>query len=380
VIEGLPPLAALQSATLNPAKMLNATDSLGTVAAGKLADLVLLDANPLADITHTTMIRAVVANGRYFDRAALDQLLAAVQPQVKPAPLLPPAPTPARAPAVPVAALVGTWVKSTGKDTLSIRADGTFRWGANTFNRWGLNGFPVIGRYKRWNYFRGDTLSLWKNGRCVGPNVPISSCLSLTNQSTCPGPEHRESARGECLRGVPGYLLALKDRQLTLTALEGTSRKWVQGTYTRVETPSPSVPAVRLADLVGTWRGKNKVTLSLRADSTFCFASGDGCTADSTYTRWNYLRGDTLAFQKNGACFDGTRFCRVVDGTIYRYPCWDGSTETWGPLTTGKCQKGEPGYQITLQDRQLTLTVLEGTNDAKMQGTYTRVDASPPAP
>jgi len=75
VAEGLSPLNALRSATLNPAKMLRATDSLGTVAAGKLADLVLLDANPLVDITNTTAIRAVVANGRYFDRAALDALL-----------------------------------------------------------------------------------------------------------------------------------------------------------------------------------------------------------------------------------------------------------------------------------------------------------------
>ena len=72
-------LNALQTATLNPAKMLRATDSLGTVAPGKLADLVLLDADPLADITNTTTIRAVVANGRYFDRPALDRLLAEVQ-------------------------------------------------------------------------------------------------------------------------------------------------------------------------------------------------------------------------------------------------------------------------------------------------------------
>ncbi len=79
VAEGLTTLNALQSATLNPAKMLHATDSLGTVAPGKLADLVLLDANPLADITNTTTIRAVVANGRYFDRAALDKLLTEAQ-------------------------------------------------------------------------------------------------------------------------------------------------------------------------------------------------------------------------------------------------------------------------------------------------------------
>jgi hypothetical protein len=79
VAEGLTPLTALQSATLNPAKISHLTDSLGTVASGKLADLVLLDANPLDDITNTTTIRAVVTNGRYFDRAALDSLLKQVQ-------------------------------------------------------------------------------------------------------------------------------------------------------------------------------------------------------------------------------------------------------------------------------------------------------------
>ncbi len=83
VAEGLTPGEALRSATLNPAKFLRATDSLGTVAIGKLADLVLLDANPLIDIANTAAIRAVVANGRYFDRAALDRLLAELQPKSK---------------------------------------------------------------------------------------------------------------------------------------------------------------------------------------------------------------------------------------------------------------------------------------------------------
>jgi adenine deaminase len=83
VAEGLTPLEALQAATLNPAKFLHGTDSLGTVAPGKLADLVLLDSDPLVEITNTTKIRAVVANGRYFDRAALDHLLATT-PKIAP--------------------------------------------------------------------------------------------------------------------------------------------------------------------------------------------------------------------------------------------------------------------------------------------------------
>jgi imidazolonepropionase-like amidohydrolase len=79
VRSGLTPLEALQTATLNPALYFHATDSLGTIAPDKLADFVLLDANPLVDIYNTRRIRAVVANGRFFDRADLDALLLDVE-------------------------------------------------------------------------------------------------------------------------------------------------------------------------------------------------------------------------------------------------------------------------------------------------------------
>ncbi|MCU0649251.1 MAG: amidohydrolase family protein [Gemmatimonadaceae bacterium] len=72
---GVTPLAALQSATINPARFLGRAHELGTVAQGKLADLVLLEANPLDRIEHTTRIAAVVVNGRYFSRKELDALL-----------------------------------------------------------------------------------------------------------------------------------------------------------------------------------------------------------------------------------------------------------------------------------------------------------------
>lgn len=72
---GLTPGEALKTATYNPAKFLGMLDRLGTVEKGKLADLVLLDANPLEDIHNTQKIRAVVLNGRYLDRSALDKLL-----------------------------------------------------------------------------------------------------------------------------------------------------------------------------------------------------------------------------------------------------------------------------------------------------------------
>jgi imidazolonepropionase-like amidohydrolase len=52
---------------------------LGTVEPGKLADLLLLDADPLADIQNTTKIAAVVANGRLLSRRELDRMLADVE-------------------------------------------------------------------------------------------------------------------------------------------------------------------------------------------------------------------------------------------------------------------------------------------------------------
>lgn len=72
---GLTPLQALQAATLEPARFFGRTDELGTVTEGKLADLVLLDANPLEDISNTQRIPAVVADGRLYRRSDLDRLL-----------------------------------------------------------------------------------------------------------------------------------------------------------------------------------------------------------------------------------------------------------------------------------------------------------------
>jgi imidazolonepropionase-like amidohydrolase len=80
---GLTPAEALRTATLNPAVFLDRDADLGTIGAGKLADLVLLDANPLDDIANTQKIRAVVLNGRYLDRAALDTFLAEVVAESK---------------------------------------------------------------------------------------------------------------------------------------------------------------------------------------------------------------------------------------------------------------------------------------------------------
>jgi imidazolonepropionase-like amidohydrolase len=76
---GFTPLEALQAATVRPAEYLSMVDRLGSIEQGKLADLVVLDANPLDDIANTRRIRAVVANGRYFSRDDLDALLRQVE-------------------------------------------------------------------------------------------------------------------------------------------------------------------------------------------------------------------------------------------------------------------------------------------------------------
>jgi imidazolonepropionase-like amidohydrolase len=71
VESGFTPLEALQTATLNPAKFLGKTDTYGTIQVGRVADLVLLDMNPLEDISHTRKIHAVVLGGTFYPLASL---------------------------------------------------------------------------------------------------------------------------------------------------------------------------------------------------------------------------------------------------------------------------------------------------------------------
>ena len=72
---GLSPAEALQAATINPAEFFGLERELGAVRPGYLADLVLLEANPLTDIRATQGIVGVTRNGQWFDRRALDGLL-----------------------------------------------------------------------------------------------------------------------------------------------------------------------------------------------------------------------------------------------------------------------------------------------------------------
>ena len=76
---GFTPMEAIQAATRAPARFMGREKELGTIQKGKLADLVLLDANPLDNIANARKINAVVVNGRLLDRKALDASLAQVE-------------------------------------------------------------------------------------------------------------------------------------------------------------------------------------------------------------------------------------------------------------------------------------------------------------
>jgi imidazolonepropionase-like amidohydrolase len=72
---GLTSYEVLQTATLNPAKVLECEEDVGTLAAGKVADLVLLTQNPLSNLRNSRSIRGVFCRGLWYDRDDLDDLL-----------------------------------------------------------------------------------------------------------------------------------------------------------------------------------------------------------------------------------------------------------------------------------------------------------------
>lgn len=80
---GLTSAQALQSATIDPARFLGREKDLGSIEKEKFADLVLLDADPLSDISNTQKINTVILNGRVLDRKALDSLLTDAERAVK---------------------------------------------------------------------------------------------------------------------------------------------------------------------------------------------------------------------------------------------------------------------------------------------------------
>jgi imidazolonepropionase-like amidohydrolase len=77
------PMEALQAATIAGAQYLGLDKDLGSIEAGKLADLVVLDGNPLVDIRQSDTVRLVMANGRLYDAATLNQIAPTTQERRK---------------------------------------------------------------------------------------------------------------------------------------------------------------------------------------------------------------------------------------------------------------------------------------------------------
>jgi imidazolonepropionase-like amidohydrolase len=82
VTAGLTPYQALAAATRNPAEYFGAAREWGTIEAGKRADLVLLDANPLEDIRNTTHIAGVAIGGRWLPRSELERMIRAASERI----------------------------------------------------------------------------------------------------------------------------------------------------------------------------------------------------------------------------------------------------------------------------------------------------------
>lgn len=83
VLAGFTPMEALQAATRNAARFAEKLDSIGTIEQGKFADLVLLDANPLEDITNIQKISGVILDGNFYPKQSLQKMLADVETAAK---------------------------------------------------------------------------------------------------------------------------------------------------------------------------------------------------------------------------------------------------------------------------------------------------------
>jgi adenine deaminase len=83
---GLKPYAALAAATRTPAEYLRQLDTIGTIEKGKRADLVLLEANPLDEISNTEKRAGVMTRGRWIPDAEFKKMLDEMAPRFKEAP------------------------------------------------------------------------------------------------------------------------------------------------------------------------------------------------------------------------------------------------------------------------------------------------------
>jgi imidazolonepropionase-like amidohydrolase len=71
---GMTPVEVLRAATIDGARIVGIDQDLGSIETGKLADMVILDANPLEDIRNTEAIDRVIQNGRLYNGDTLDQI------------------------------------------------------------------------------------------------------------------------------------------------------------------------------------------------------------------------------------------------------------------------------------------------------------------
>jgi len=86
VASGFSPLQALQTATFNPALSMAKLDKYGVVEANHIANLVLLEANPLTEIRNTRKIVGVIVRGIYLSRTDLNTMLAKAEHDLNPQP------------------------------------------------------------------------------------------------------------------------------------------------------------------------------------------------------------------------------------------------------------------------------------------------------
>ncbi len=80
---GMTPLQALRAATLNGARYLGLDKDIGSLEAGKLADLVVLESNPLLNIRDTERVRYTMINGRLFEADTMNQTGNTIQRRAK---------------------------------------------------------------------------------------------------------------------------------------------------------------------------------------------------------------------------------------------------------------------------------------------------------